>query len=232
MPALNPRSTMPSRSRLLAPFWLLPLLLVATVRGMEPGEFWTAFNATEFKKNGWETRTHAELRFPELDYLSYTRLSQKFFYKATADFTLGVHPVWERSRSNAHAEWKDTWRLDLEANYAFKFGDFSIKTRNRYEVRRKEGKGSEAFDRFRQYTTVSYPVHWFEGMTSLGLGNEVFVEFDETRITINRFYPLQVGFKVNDVKLSVYAMYQIKRVGLSDDWRENWIVGTSTSFSF
>lgn len=208
------------------------LALTTSLRAIEPGEFWTTFNLSEYKSGAFETRSHAEFRFPELEWWSYMRLSQKFYYKLDNGITLGLHPTYEQSRKSDGGDWSETYRLDLEANYGFKVGDFSIKTRNRYEVRRKEGKGSEAFDRLRQYTTVSYPAKWLPGMSSIGIGNEVFVEFDDTRVTLNRFYPIMVTFKALGGKISPYAMYQTKRVGSTNDWRENWVLGTSGSWSF
>jgi len=202
------------------------------LHALQEEEIWTTFNLTEFKSDHFETRSHLELRFPELEYLSYYRLSQKFYIPTNTPFTFGIHPVVESGRKSANGEWSDTYRLDLEANFGFKLGEVSVKTRNRYEVRRKEGRGSEAFDRVRQYTTLSYPADWLPGMSSIGIGNEVFVEFDDTRITVNRFYPLRVTFKAAGGKVTPYLLYQTKRSGNTDNWSEGWILGTSASYSF
>lgn len=200
---------------------LTALLLASPLQALESGEFWTTFNLTEFNKGQWETRSHMELHFPELEYLNYVRFSQKFFYRANDALTLGLHPVVNFSRSSEESDWAHTFRLDLEASYRFRVGKLSGQTRSRYEVRRKEGSGSEAFDRFRQYTTLSYPANWLPGLTAIGVGYEAFFEFDDLRLSANRYYPIFTTFRVKDIRIRPYLMYQTKRVGKTEDWKEN-----------
>lgn len=210
----------------------LLLGLIAPALHAADTQFWTAWNVGEWKSGNFSTKSHFENRHADDLDLIYVRYSQKFNYKLDDVWSLGLHPVYETSRGSD--DWKDTYRLDLEATTKLKLTDrLGLKLRHRYEVRRKEGKGSEAMDRVRQQVALSYKANWLPSMTSIGIANEWFYEIDKERITLDRFYPIQIGFQPSDsFKTTVYYLYQSKRQGLSDDWSGTHIIGLSSSFKF
>ena len=197
-------------------------------------QYWVTLNSSDWQViEGIKSRSHAEFRFPEAEEWTYFRFSQKFYTKLNKTWTFGAHPTIEGSRSNDSSDWANTYRLDLELNPAkFKLGENgpTVSMRNRWEVRWKEGHGSEVFDRIRQYTTVTWNLK-NPHVKFYRIGNEVFYEVDKSLVTINRFYPVMLGIPIfESVSTSFYYMYQTKRAGTSDDWSETHVFGTSINF--
>ncbi|MCH6258610.1 DUF2490 domain-containing protein [Puniceicoccaceae bacterium K14] len=219
--------------------WALTLCFVLgfgllSANGSEASATWLTANSPKLDLgNGWSTKSHTELRMPDLEYLSYVRISQKFNYKINDSWTLGTHPTLERSRSNTKSDWSNTYRFDLELNpKKIKIGESgpTLSMRNRWELRWKEGKGSEIFHRVRQQSKLSWKLD-NAFVKSYSLGNEVFYEVDKERITLNRFYPIILGVDIfESVGTSFYLMYQSKRSGLSSDWNGTYVSGISLKF--
>lgn len=200
--------------------------------GDDLSSFWLALNSPKSKLNDtFATKTHAELRFSDFETLGYYRLSQKFYTNLNSNWTLGSHPVFENSKKGDH--WNHTLRLDLELNpkkIALGENGPTLNLRNRWELRWKEGKGSEIFHRIRQHTKLSWKLS-SGPFGTYAIGNEVFYETDKERLTINRFYPAILGANIGEnIKGSFYLLYQSKRVGQSDDWNGEYILGTGLSF--
>lgn len=181
----------------------------------------------------WEdtkTKTQVSVRIPEFDDLNYFYLAQKFTTKLNDKWSLGTHPVFETSKKNG--EWKNTYRIDLELNPSkFKLSENgpTISMRNRWELRWKEGKGSEIFHRIRHSSKATWKID-LGPFTSYSIADEFFYEEHKGEITKNRFYPVMLGSKLGDQKISYYLLYQSDRVGTSDNWNGRYILGTSLSF--
>lgn len=216
------------------PLAVVSLLMSSTICSANDAAYWLTVNSSDFEiTENIKTRAHGEFRFPEAEYMSYFRLSQKFYTKLSKNWTLGTHPTIEGSRLRGSSDWKNTYRLDLELNpKKMKLGENgpTLSLRNRWEVRWKEGKGSEVFNRIRQYSKVS----WKTGnnvVNSYAVANEIFYEVDKSMITMNRFYPVVLGVPIMEgVSSSFYFLYQTKRVGTSDSWNETYIGGVSLKF--
>ncbi len=197
-------------------------------------QLWLTLNSTDWQlSENIKTRSHAEFRFPEAEYNSYFRYSQKLYTKLGKKWTLGTHPTIEGSRSTSSSDYNNTYRIDLELNPAkFKLGSEgpTVAMRNRWEVRWKEGKGSETFNRIRQYTTMTWNLKT-PHLKFYRVGNEVFYEVDKSMITMNRFYPIVLGVPFTEkFSTSFYYMYQRKRSGTTDNWSTSHILGTSIKF--
>ncbi len=177
-----------------------------------------------------KTKTQVSIRFPEFDELSYFYLSQKFTTKLNDKWSLGTHPVFETSKKGD--DWNNTYRLDLELNPSkFQVGDNgpTISMRNRWELRWKEGKGSEIFHRVRHSSKATWKID-AGPFNSFTVGDEIFYEDHKGKITRNRFYPAILGSKLGGHKISYYLLYQSDRAGTSDDWNGRYVLGTSLSF--
>lgn len=205
--------------------------LLPAVHADEPTSIWLAFDTpTTELSDTLKTKTNVELRFPDMDSLGYVRFCQKFNFKLNEKWTLGTHPVFENSKSGD--EWKYTYRLDMELNPAkIKLGDKgpSLSMRNRWELRWKEGKGSEIFHRIRQRSILSWDLE-NSVFSSYKVGNEIFFEEDKGKVTANRFYPLMLSTKHGETKASYYLMYQSKRAGTTSNWSGEYILGASYGF--
>ncbi len=177
-----------------------------------------------------KTKTQVAIRFPEFGELSYFYLSQKFTTKLSEKWSLGTHPVFETTKKGD--DWSNTYRLDLELNPAkFTLGDNgpTISMRNRWELRWKEGKGSEIFHRIRHSSKASWKID-AGPFTSFTIGDEIFFEEDKGKVTRNRFYPVILGSKLGDHKINYYLLYQSDRKGTSADWNGRYVLGSSFSF--
>lgn len=218
----------------LALLSLIILSALQCLRAEDPAEIWFSLDSFSIGlSEDWKTKTNFEARLPEAEFLAYLRLCQKFNYKLDDTWTLGTHPVLERSRSSSQSPYRDTYRLDLEANPKLKLGDtVTLSLRNRWELRWKEGKGDEIFHRARQQTQISWKLpRDFPLISSYAIANEVFYELDKSKITANRFYPLSVKLRGElSLSPSLYYMYQSKRRGLTSDWNGAHVFGLKTSF--
>jgi len=194
-------------------------------------DLWLTVNSpTQEIFQNTKTKTHAEFRFPDFEEFSYVRISQKFTTKLNDKWSLGTHPVFESSRKGG--DWNNTYRFDLELNPAkFTLGENgpTISMRNRWELRWKEGKGSEIFHRVRHQSKATWKID-IGPFSSYSIGDEAFFEEDKGKLTMNRFYPVILGSKIGGRKISYYLLYQSKRQGTSSDWNGNYILGTSLSF--
>lgn len=209
----------------------LAFLLPNWLQADEGPDFWLTLNSSTFEiQENTRSKTHAELRFPEFNDFTYFRISQKFTTNLTPKWSLGTHPVFETSKKGN--DWNNTYRLDLELNPAkFKLGEDgpTISMRNRWELRWKEGKGSTIFHRLRQSTKATWKID-AGPFTSYTIANEAFWEEDKGKVSMNRFYPIMLGSKLDGRKTNYYLLYQSKRLGTSSDWSGRFILGASLSF--
>ncbi|MDP0500274.1 MAG: DUF2490 domain-containing protein [Verrucomicrobiota bacterium JB022] len=213
---------------------LLALLLgSAACLKAEPTQYWAAWAFDVWESGDFSTQTNLENRHTDGLKLDYLRLTQKFEYQLNDTWAFVISPTIESQRRPG--DWRETYRLEFELNPTFKLTDrLSLKLRNRYEARRREGSGNEAFDRFRHRTMLTYKAAWLPGMTSVSIANEIYYDFNAERLMTNRFYPVMLGFKINDhIKASTYYMYQSGRTAVqSDDWAGFHVIGVSSTFSF
>lgn len=210
---------------------LLSLVAVGSAQAEEIEEFWlTATTSSIELSDSLSTASSTELRSPGSGTISYVRFTQKFQTKLSNGWELGTNPVLENSKNGN--QWNHTVRLDLELNPAkFNLGENgpSISMRNRWELRWKEGQGSEIFHRIRQQTKATWKIG--KGpLTSYSVANEIFFEEDKGKITTNRFYPLMLGTKPSDkLKATYFLLYQSKRTGTTSDWSGGYYLGASLS---
>ncbi|MBK1876573.1 DUF2490 domain-containing protein [Pelagicoccus mobilis] len=211
---------------------LASLVLASVTAQADTGpHLWLTVNARSHEL--WEdtkTKTQVSVRFPEFEDFNYFYLSQKITTKLNDKWSLGTHPVFETSKKGD--DWNNTYRLDLELNPAkFNLGDNgpTISMRNRWELRWKEGKGSEIFHRIRHSSKASWKINWGP-FSSYTIADEVFFEEHKSKITRNRIYPVMLGSKIGDQKISYYLLYQSDRQGTSSDWDGKYVLGASLSY--
>lgn len=211
-------------------------LLVTTLSGAlhasDDSAFWVTLNAPAFQlSERVKTGSSAELRLPDFSELQYYRIGQKFHTKLSEDWTLGSHLAFENSKMS-DGDWSHTYRVEMELNpskIALGANGPKLDLRNRWELRWKEGQGSEIFHRVRQQARLIWNLdHSF--FKSYAIGNEVFYETDKDKFTINRFSPITLETNHGDIKGAYYLMYQSKRAGISDDWNGEYVLGASYKF--
>ncbi|MDQ8185462.1 DUF2490 domain-containing protein [Pelagicoccus sp. SDUM812002] len=207
------------------------ICLLPIAYSSEGTDLWFTVNSSS--KNvgdNTKTKTHFEIRLPDFEEIGYFRVSQKFNTNIGQNWSLGTHPVVEFSKQGD--DWNNTYRFDLELNPAkFTLGENgpSISMRNRWELRWKEGKGSEIFHRVRHSSKATWKIDTGP-FTSFTIGDEIFYEADKGKITKNRFYPVMLGSKLGAHNINYYLLYDSSRQGTSDNWNGRYIVGSSLSF--
>lgn len=212
-------------------FFATICLLPFAAQSEEGPDLWLTVNSPSYEiSDKTKSKTQLSVRFPEFNEFAYFYISQKITTKLNDHWSLGTHPVFETTKKGT--SWSNTYRIDLELNPSkFEIGPNgpTISMRNRWELRWKEGQGSEIFHRLRHSTQASWKID-LGPFTSFTLGDEIFFEEDKGKITRNRFYPVILGSKFGENKLSYYLLYQSDRVGTSDNWNGRYVLGTSLSY--
>lgn len=214
------------------------LLLLATLSSLTYSGFsdtgpdlWLTVNGPAQKiGDNTSTKSQLSIRFPEFDDLNYFYFAQKFTTKLNDKWSLGTHPVFEIAKKGD--DWNNTYRLDLELNPSkFTLGENgpTIAMRNRWELRWREGEGSEIFHRIRHSSKATWKID-AGPFTSFSIGDEIFYEDHKGKITRNRFYPAIFDSKLGQRKISYYLLYQSDRAGTSDDWNGRYVLGSTLSF--
>jgi len=200
----------------------------------EMEEFWLTIKTPTIKLGDiTKTKSYFHFQFRDFDNLNYFRIGQKFSHKISDNWTLATNPLLEESRAIGSSKWKYTYRLELELNPSkIKLGENgpTWSTRNRWELRWKEGKGSEIFHRLRHESKLTWKL---DGKTfsAYSLGAEVFYETDKGMITGWYVYPAMLETKMfNKVPTVFYLNYNPKRVGTTDEWTHTYIAGIDMSF--
>ena len=205
--------------------------LATSLSALADVDFWKTFNFTQYDSERFRTRTHAQVRYPDLSFFQYFRISQQFFYKANDHLTLGIHPVYTDRRSSPNSEWRTNYRLDLEAHLSYEWNGIDFDMRNRYEIRQRVGSGS-AHDRFRIRTNIRLPSSFLPSLRSITIGNEVFWNVDDGFINENRFVPVALNFSIGGSSWSPSFMIRSSREEPHSNWEQDYILGLTSSFKF
>lgn len=212
---------------------MLFLALLSLSASAREFEVWSTFNLNEGKIGPVATTTHTHFRFQDDGYLRYFRVSQKFSYALDEIWTVGLHPVLERSRSRTSGGWSDTGRLDFELNPRFTVGAATVSVRNRFEVRVREGGGSRTYNRFRSNWVVNWKASWLPGMTTIGMANEIFYDFAADRWNANWFAPIVLGFSWHeDFRASVGYQITSSYRPTTDNWRHSNVLLLNGTYRF
>ena len=144
--------------------------------------------------------------------LNYTYLNLKTFDAAIGSDEFGFHH-----------------RLELEVNPRWDIGVFKLTTRNRYEFRWIEDKGSDN-PRFRHRTNIELPLKGVLPILSVYANSEFFYDINDHRYNENWTVPLGVKFKINDqANFSVFYMVTTR---LTDTWTGAQVLGTHVMINF
>ena len=209
-------------------------LAASSATAQDYEEFWLTLKTPTVKLSDiTKTKSYFHFQFRDGDNLNYFRVGQKFSHKLSDNWTLATNPLYEGSRNIGSSVWKRTYRLEIELNPAkIKLGENGPlwSMRNRWELRWKQGYGSEIFHRLRHESKLTWKL---DGKTfnSYALGAEVFYETDKGMITGFYVYPAMLEAKLfNKVPTVFYLNYNPKRIGTSDNWTNTYIAGMDISF--
>lgn len=197
-------------------------------------EFWLTLKSPTIKMGDYTTtKSYFHFQFRDGDNFNYFRVGQKFSHKIGENWSLSTNPLLEGSRSIGKSAWKRTYRLELELNpNKVKLGENgpTWSMRNRWELRWKQGYGSEIFHRLRSENKLTWKID-SKTFDSYALGWEIFYETDKGMITGHYLYPAIVGTKLfSKIPTKFYLLYNPKRIGTTDDWSNTYIAGMDLSF--
>ena len=173
--------------------------------------------------------------FNDAQDVGFYSISPKLQYEWMKNMSLGLNYTYLQTKvfnkTAGREEFKFHHRVELDANPHFERGDWlKIQMRNRYEFRWIEDRGSWN-PRFRHRTQVEFPLKNKLPLQSIYINSEFFYDIDKHVYNENWTTPLGFKFKINE-KTSLSLYYMIQRIGVSNDWSSNQILGTHLLVNF
>ncbi|MBM3244755.1 MAG: DUF2490 domain-containing protein [Candidatus Omnitrophica bacterium] len=210
-------------------FWV-GLLFLNTAFAYDNGDFqvWHT-EAQEFKLNQqWKVGTEEEIRFADdASDFYYQHYDLGFVYGLNKYVDLGINyrQVYEK---NSSGEFREENRPHINAILRYEFAGFKFDDRNRLEYRNLEHKN--ATFRYRNKFSVKAPWKFTKLQIQPYLADEVFINFNSSGFSRNRFYS---GFGMNftkNIKSEIYYLLQSSKT--SDRWIDANVLGTKIKVVF
>lgn len=194
-------------------------------------EYWQMQNIKNWEKGAHKIYSLFDFRYIVPKYSVYfTRYSGCYAYKAQDYLTLEVHYTFIKDIPRGAKKFIDIHRLELEFNPSHTFANgIAFRTRNRFELRKRSNNYFVEYI-FRQRSMIAFPIHSGK-LTELRIYNELFYDFNNQKFIQNRFYPLELHFKVN--KRCYFNIYCMMRQFYSFNllhWFNNVVIGTEMGF--
>ena len=212
------------------------LMLALVVMGSKPSfafddgdfQYWNTESASVKINDHWKFNIEEEFRWgDDIRDFYYQHTDVGLNYSGLADW-LDVGFNYRAVFEEKSDDW--TWenRPHINANLKMKFDDISVSNRSRLEFRifrEKEDK-----PRYRNKTTIKFPVKWTRYAWQPYIADEIFYNFDSARMTRNRVYAGFGGEITDNVKGEFYYMLQSNRS--SGVWTDTNVLGSKLKISF
>lgn len=205
----------------------------------EPTDFdedlraWQTLGFNFYEDDDWRFTGGLQTRlFDEASYLGAWLIFPTVQYKVHPNLDLGGTYLYEEIRAEAgegfyklHIFWLHAsphWKLNEDWTFAMRhvLGYRSIESYHDYWISRH---------RF----SINCAVDAFGPLMNVGMGTELFYNYETDRLCENRLIPLNFCFKLGkQAKLSLYVMAQSKRFGNKDSWDTAYVFGQSVGYRF
>ena len=215
-------------------FFLVVLLLTVLFHQkaftFDDGDFqyWNT-EEVSFKINeDWKVKLEEEFRFgDDAGNFYYQHSDWGVTYSGLAEwFDLGV--FYRHIFEETAGDWEQENRPHLDATVKWELLEFPMSDRGRFEYRNRED--AEDSWRYRNKFTVKWPHKITKAQIQPYIADEIFVDFDDRRFTVNRLY---TGFSMKlfkNLKADIFYLWQAKRSG--GTWLDYNILGTNFKLSF
>jgi hypothetical protein len=181
---------------------ILALLATAFVTPAEdeaqyrPALWLTLWDAGRFDVAGYGEIRYSTEKLAPFGYLFGPRLG----YRATDWLTLRAGYTYIEADVNTPAGTREVFshRSEFEVNPAFNLtGSLRFRLRNRYEHRWIEGAAND--NRTRHRPELTWTLRGTGPLDAFQAWNETFLDWDSGEVTLNRFSPAGVRFRLNDL---------------------------------
>ncbi|MFH1261490.1 MAG: DUF2490 domain-containing protein [Candidatus Micrarchaeota archaeon] len=205
------------------------LFTVVTAFAYEDGD-WQFWNTESIEGNfvkNWKVKLEEEFRFGDsMGEFYYHHTDGGLTYRMMDWFYVGLN--YRQIYEKKDGEWKEENRPHINGTFNWKWQEFKLENRNRFEYRIREEK--KDVWRYRNKLTFAFPVKH----TKLGiqpyLADEIFVDFDGGELNRNRFY---AGFKtkwIKHLKTDIFYLWQTSKK--DDDWIDLNVIGAKLKVEF
>ncbi len=218
----------------IAYFLFLPAIVGFATQscfGFEDGDFqlWSTAKANFEVNKQWKGKFEEEFRFGgDAGELYYQHSDLGFVYGALAewiDIGLNYRLVFEKDGAG---RWRQENRPHFNVIFKGKLSDLSVSNRSRFEYREREIK--KDIWRYRNKTTVKFPVKLTALKLQPYIADEAFINFGEQDITRNRFYS---GFSMTlskRLKGELFYLWQASKS--SGAWQDINVLGVQLQVYF
>jgi len=223
---------MKMKSRIFKLLFILSMIFMggSVSYAFEDGDvqYWNRESASIKINDDWKFNLEEEFRFgDDISDFFYQHSDVGFSYSGFADW-LDVSINYRAVLEEKSNDWTFENRPHLNATLKTKVLDAKVSNRSRLEFRIKQA--SEDKLRYRNKTTIKFPVKFTKFELQPYIADEIFIDFQSVEATRNRFY---VGFGGKLFKLTTGGFYYMIQSGKSSGlWKDTHVLGTKLKVSF
>ena len=190
-------------------------------------QYWNTESISWKINEDWKMKVEEEFRFGnDVSNFYYQHSDLGLAYYGIAEW-LDIGVNYRLVFAEKDDDWSYENRPHINTILKFDFNDFNFSTRNRFEYRDKENKGSGW--RYKNKFTVKLP-KFTQSEIQPYVADEIFVDFDEEGLNRNRLYG-GIELKVFDnLKGDIFYLWQSSEA--DDEWTDYHILGTKLKLSF
>ena len=192
-------------------------------------QYWNTEAASVKINDEWKLNIEEEFRFGDnVSDFYYQHSDVGFSYSGLADWLdVGIH--YRAVLEEKSDDW--TWenRPHINATLKTKIHELKVSNRSRLEFRIFREKEDKA--RYRNKTTIKFPVKWTKYQWQPYVADEIFYDFENVRVTRNRLYAGVGGKLTKEISGGFYYVLQSNRSS-SGGWTDTNVLGTKLKLSF
>jgi hypothetical protein len=197
-------------------------LFIASESLAEDGD-WQLWNTESIEgafAEDWKVKLEEEFRIGDnMEELYYHHTDGGLNYKLTDLFSVSLNyrQIFEKTKE----EWKEENRPHINGTIKWKWQDFALEDRNRFEYRIRAGK--ENVWRYRNRFAITFPVKRAKFDIKPYLADEVFLDLDEGEFSRNRLYAGIEAKLMKHLGADIFYLWQTSKK--DKDWIDFNIVG-------
>lgn len=195
-------------------------------------EYWQYLTVKNWKSGPYQLSTSGEMRLhQDVSNVYHYRISEYFAYQALPNLDLEVHYSYIYNKPKGAMRFNHTSRLEFEINPSLSFSNgITFKWRNRLELLKKHGVSHIEFVG-RHRTLLFLTVRNCGFLSSIQAYDEIHYDFKTSRITQNRFVPIELSYVFKDtVALDLFVMLRHFYIFSLVRWSRSIVLGTEIAF--
>jgi hypothetical protein len=199
----------------------------------DDARLWQTLGITFHEDASWKVTAVAQSRlFDEGKFLGVRLVAPTLEYKVHPNVNIGATYLLEDARSEPGADFTRLHIFWLHVSPHWQIGNkVNFSMRHVLGLRAIESAADTTISRHR--FNLDYRVENGGCLVGVGVGTEVFYNYDTGRVFENRLIPLKLSFKVlANTKLSLYYMAQSKLYPGTSSWETAHVFGQSVSYKF